>query len=237
MPAGADRPTSMGVTVDSGDRSRTEPAAGEGAEAGSEELVVTDRVLTVPNVLSLLRLIGVPVFAYLLLGPQADGWALAILMLSGFTDWADGKLARLLNQMSTLGGVLDPLVDRLYVVTTLVAFAIRDMIPWWVALLLIGRDLILAVSLQVYRRRGLPPPSVMYLGKAATFALMIALPLVLAAQGDWAIASTANALGYALLVWGTALYVWTGALYLLAARNIAREVPVPGRSDLRAESP
>ncbi len=75
-----------------------------------------DRILTIPNVLSMIRLAGVPLFLYLLLGPQADGWALAVLMLSGFTDWADGKLARLLNQMSRLGALLDPFVDRLYVI-------------------------------------------------------------------------------------------------------------------------
>lgn len=202
--------------MDSGDLPRV--------RAGQADPVVTDRVLTVPNLLSLLRLIALPVFAYLLLGPHADGWALAILMLSGFTDWADGKLARLLNQMSRLGSLLDPLVDRLYVVTTLLTFAVRGIIPWWVTAVLIGRDLVLAATLQIYRRRGLPPPSVLYLGKAATFALMLALPLVLAAQGDWAIASFAHACGYALLAWGTGLYVWTGVLYLLAARNIAARV-------------
>ncbi|MFI6431103.1 CDP-alcohol phosphatidyltransferase family protein [Rhodococcus oryzae] len=192
--------------------------------------IMSDRIVTVPNLLSVVRLVGVPLFVYLLLGPHADGWALAILMLSGFTDWADGKLARLLNQSSRLGALLDPLVDRLYVVSTLVAFAIRGIIPWWVAAVLIGRDLILALTLPIYRRRGLPPPAVLYLGKAATFALMFALPLVLAAQGDWAIAPIARAWGYALLVWGTGLYVWTGILYLLAARNIAREVPRTDRA-------
>ncbi|MBP1159004.1 cardiolipin synthase [Rhodococcus sp. PvR044] len=192
--------------------------------------IMSDRIVTVPNILSVVRLVGVPLFVYLLLGPHADGWALAILMLSGFTDWADGKLARLLNQSSRLGALLDPLVDRLYVVSTLVAFAIRGIIPWWVAAVLIGRDLILALTLPIYRRRGLPPPAVLYLGKAATFALMFALPLVLAAQGDWAIAPIARAWGYALLVWGTGLYVWTGILYLLAARNIAREVPRTDRA-------
>ncbi|SEL06201.1 CDP-alcohol phosphatidyltransferase family protein [Rhodococcus maanshanensis] len=191
--------------------------------------IMSDRIVTVPNLLSVVRLVGVPLFVYLLLGPHADGWALAILMLSGFTDWADGKLARLLNQSSRLGALLDPLVDRLYVVSTLVAFAIRGIIPWWVAAVLIGRDVILALTLPIYRRRGLPPPAVLYLGKAATFALMFALPLILAAQGDWAFAPIARAWGYALLVWGTGLYVWTAILYLLAARNIAREVP---RSDL-----
>ncbi|MGW0044884.1 CDP-alcohol phosphatidyltransferase family protein [Rhodococcus sp. NPDC003348] len=217
--------------MDSGDLPRGQ------ADAAAEP-VVTDRVLTVPNLLSVVRLIGVPLFAYLLLVPHADGWALAILILSGFTDWADGKLARLLNQTSKLGALLDPLVDRLYVVTTLLAFSIRGMIPWWVTALLIGRDLVLAATLQIYRRRGLPPPSVLYLGKAATFALMIALPLVLAAQGDWAVAPFAHAWGYALLAWGTGLYVWTGLLYLLAARNVAREVtPVVAGAGRGVESP
>ncbi|MFE3291968.1 CDP-alcohol phosphatidyltransferase family protein [Rhodococcus sp. NPDC059234] len=201
---------------------------------GPTEPIVTDRILTVPNVLSVVRLIGVPIFVYLLLVPHADGWALAILMLSGFTDWADGKLARLLNQTSKLGGLLDPLVDRLYVVSTLIAFAMRDIIPWWVAAILIGRDLVLACTLPIYRRRGLPPPTVLYLGKAATFALMFALPLVLAAQGDWAFAPYGRAWGYALLAWGTGLYVWTGLLYLLAARNVARTVPLVPRPDAAA---
>lgn len=217
--------------MDSADRSRAQAG-------GPAEVIVTDRVLTVPNLLSVVRLIGVPLFAYLLLGPHADGWALAILMLSGVTDWADGKLARLLNQTSRLGALLDPFVDRLYVVTTLLAFAIRGMVPWWVTFVLIGRDLVLAASLQVYRRRGLPPPAVLYLGKAATFALMFALPLVLAAQTDWVGAAVAHAWGYALLAWGTGLYVWTGLLYLLAARNTAREVPVASApSHSGSESP
>ncbi|ORL36582.1 CDP-diacylglycerol--glycerol-3-phosphate 3-phosphatidyltransferase [Prescottella equi] len=187
-----------------------------------------DRILTIPNVLSMIRLAGVPLFLYLLLGPQADGWALAVLMLSGFTDWADGKLARLLNQMSRLGALLDPFVDRLYVISTLVAFVLRDIIPWWLAAILIGRDLILALTLPVYRRRGLPPPDVIYLGKAATFALMFALPILLAVQSDWAGASIANAWGYALLVWGTVLYVWTAGIYIAKAVGVARAVARSG---------
>lgn len=187
-----------------------------------------DRILTIPNILSMIRLAGVPLFLYLLLGPQADGWALAVLMLSGFTDWADGKLARLLNQMSRLGALLDPFVDRLYVISTLIAFVLRDIIPWWLAAILIGRDLILALTLPVYRRRHLPPPEVIYLGKAATFALMFALPILLAAQSDWPGASIANAWGYALLVWGTVLYVWTAGIYIAKAVGVARAVPRSG---------
>jgi cardiolipin synthase len=197
------------------------------------DIVRSDRIVTVPNVLSVIRLIGVPLFVYLLLVTHADGWALAILMISGFTDWLDGKLARVLNQSSKLGALLDPFVDRLYVVTTLVTFVVRGFIPWWVAAILIGRDAVLALTLLIYRRRGLPPPEVIYLGKGATFLLMFALPMILAAQVDWDLAPLAQPAGAALLIWGTALYLWTGLLYITNALVVARTVPVraPGGDD------
>lgn len=185
-----------------------------------------DRILTIPNVLSVLRLIGVPLFLYLLLVTESDGWAFALLIISGATDWLDGKIARMLDQSSKLGAMLDPLVDRLYVVTTLIGFVIRGIIPWWVAVLLIGRDVVLSLTLIVYRRRGLPPPEVIYLGKAATFALMSALPWLLAGEMDWSVSAFASAFGAAFLVWGTVLYVWTGILYVGKAIAVARAIPV-----------
>jgi cardiolipin synthase (CMP-forming) len=121
--------------------------------------------------------------------------------------------------------VLDPLVDRLSVVSTLAAFVIRGIIPWWVALILVGRDLVLAATMLIYRRRGLPPPEVIYLGKAATFVIMVALPVLLASTGESAVADMFSPIGYALLVWGTVLYVWTGVLYSYKALLVARSVP------------
>ncbi|MDV6305061.1 MULTISPECIES: CDP-alcohol phosphatidyltransferase family protein [Rhodococcus] len=188
------------------------------------ELEVSDRIATIPNLLSAVRLLGVPLFLYLMLGPEADGWALVILLVSGGTDWLDGKLARMLGQASKLGAILDPLVDRLYVVSTLVAFVVRGIIPWWVAAILIGRDAVLGLTMFVYRRRSLPPPDVIYLGKAATFVVMIALPVLLISAGSNSVADAAGPLGYALLIWGTALYVWTGLLYLGKAIAVARAV-------------
>ncbi|WP_441949429.1 CDP-alcohol phosphatidyltransferase family protein [Nocardia sp. 2TAF39] len=215
------------MTTESG---RTEPD--EHAEAdGVNPGVPADRVLTVPNVLSVLRLLGVPLFLWLLLVERADGWAFALLVASGVTDFLDGKLARLLDQSSRLGALLDPLVDRLYLVTTLASFVIRGLIPWWVAVILVGRDLVLTLTLSVYRRRDLPPPEVIYLGKAATFALMSALPWLLAGQMDWAADGFGRAFGGALLVWGTAVYVWTGVLYTGKAIRVARAIPaVPDRA-------
>lgn len=190
------------------------------------ESVQSDRILTVPNVLSIIRLIGVPIFLYLLLVTKADWWAFGLLVVSGATDWLDGKLARLLDQSSRLGALLDPLVDRLYTLATLIGFVIRGILPWWVAAVLIGRDAVLTLTLSVYRKRGLPPPDVIYLGKAATFALMSAFPWILAAQADWPGAAAAGAFGWAFLVWGTVVYVWTGGLYLWKAIAVARAIPV-----------
>ncbi|HZE16959.1 MAG TPA: CDP-alcohol phosphatidyltransferase family protein, partial [Mycobacterium sp.] len=112
------------------------------------------RVLTVPNMLSAVRLALIPAFIYLLLVRHADGWAVAILIFSGASDWADGKIARLLNQTSRLGELLDPAVDRLYMVTIPIAFGLRGIVPWWVIGTLLARDALLAATLPVLRSRG-----------------------------------------------------------------------------------
>ncbi|MGH3785527.1 MAG: CDP-alcohol phosphatidyltransferase family protein [Pseudonocardiaceae bacterium] len=182
-----------------------------------------DRLLTVPNVLSLLRLAGVPLFLWLLLGPQYDLLAVLVLALSGLTDWLDGKLARLLNQSSRLGELLDPAVDRLYTLSTLFAFGIREILPWWVVIVLIGRDLALGLTLPVLRRYGYGPLQVHYLGKAATLCLLYAFPLLLLAHNTqgW-LGAVAWAFAVAFTGWGGALYVWSGVLYLLRVRLTIR---------------
>ncbi|HJQ47942.1 MAG TPA: CDP-alcohol phosphatidyltransferase family protein [Amycolatopsis sp.] len=187
---------------------------------------VLRQALTVPNILSLLRLAGVPVFLWLLLGPQEDGWALALLVFSALTDWLDGKLARWLNQMSRLGQLLDPAADRLYIVATLVAFLVRGIVPWWIVAPLVVRELIVGGCLLVLRRVGFAPPEVTYIGKAATFVLMYAFPFLLLTQGTSTAAEVARPIAYAFMTWGGVLYLWSGALYVLqtirAIRGAAR---------------
>ncbi len=180
-----------------------------------------DRVWTVPNVLSVLRLLGVPLFLYLLLGPEADGWAVVVLMVAGVTDWADGKLARVLGQSSRLGALLDPAADRLYIVSTLVAFALRDVVPLWVVAVLVGREVVLGVALLVLRRHGYPPLQVHYLGKAATFLLLYAFPLLLLGDGGGAWAWVLP-VAWALTIWGSALYVLAGLLYVVQVLGLLR---------------
>ena len=94
--------------------------------AGGDPTAVTDRIVTWPNLISVVRLLGVPLFLWLVLGPEADGWALVVLMLAGVTDYLDGKLARKLNQATRLGRILDPVADRLYILAVVVGLAIRE---------------------------------------------------------------------------------------------------------------
>ena len=194
--------------------------------AGAQPADPADRVLTVPNALSLLRLAGVPLFLWLLLGPQKDLLAVLLLAVSGATDWLDGKLARWLDQSSKLGAVLDPVVDRLYTLATLAAFGLRDIVPWWVVGVLVGRDMVLAACLPVLRRYGYGALEVHYLGKAATLNLLYAFPLLLLAEAaTGTLGDVARPLAYAFTAWGAALYVWSAVLYLvqvIAAVRTAR---------------
>src|SRR4029453_5817232 len=132
------------------------------------ESTVSNRVLTIPNALSFARLLGVPLFLWLGLGPELDGWALAVLALSGFSDYLDGYLARRLHQSTRLGQILDPVADRLYILAVVIALAIRDIIPWWLAVALPMRDVFLLALLPFLRTRGYNALPVHFLGKAAT---------------------------------------------------------------------
>jgi cardiolipin synthase (CMP-forming) len=183
-----------------------------------------DRLLTVPNVISLLRLAGIPLFLWLLLGQHDDLLAVLVLVLSGLTDWLDGKLARLLNQSSRLGALLDPVIDRLYTLSTLLAFAVRHILPWWVVAVLIVRDLVLLLTLPVLRHYGYGPLPVHYVGKAATLCLLYAFPLLLLAHDvRGGVGAVAQAFAVAFTGWGGGLYVWAGVLYLLQVRLTVRD--------------
>jgi CDP-diacylglycerol--glycerol-3-phosphate 3-phosphatidyltransferase len=210
------------VTTSNGPSPAAQVPAGAAPAALPDRNLLTDRVWTLPNALSVLRLLGVPLFLWLLLGPEADGWAIVVLALSGVSDWADGKLARLLDQGSRLGALLDPAADRLYIVATLIALTLRDVIPLWLVLLLLGREVVLGLALLVLRRNGYPPLQVHYLGKAATFLLLYAFPILLLAQGSGPVAAVAEPIAWAFTIWGTAFYVLAGLLYLVQAAGLVR---------------
>ncbi|MDF3145167.1 CDP-alcohol phosphatidyltransferase family protein [Streptomyces sp. T21Q-yed] len=184
-----------------------------------------DKVLTIPNALSALRVAGVPVFLWLVLqpyfgNPSLDGWAIALLVVSGITDYLDGKLARRWNQITRLGQILDPAADRLYTISTLLALVLRDIIPWWFLALLLARDVFMALNIATLRRMGYGPLKVNFIGKAATFNLMYAFPLLLLADGGDSLAHFAGVCGWALAIWGAGLYWWSAALYTTQVRGL-----------------
>ena len=180
------------------------------------------RVWTVPNALSAARLLGVPLFLWLVLGPEDDGWALVVLMVSGATDYADGYLARRLNQTTVLGQILDPVADRLYILAVVVGLALRDVIPWWLAVSLPLRDLLMWGLVPLLRTRGYSALPVHFLGKAATFNLLYAFPLLLLGDGDSTFAHVARPVGWGFVWWGTVLYWVAGVLYAVQAAGLVR---------------
>lgn len=181
---------------------------------------ITNRILTIPNILSLARLAGVPLFLWLVLGPEADGWALVVLMLSGVTDYLDGKLARTLNQTSKLGQYLDPVADRCYILAVVVGLAMRDIIPWPLAVALPLRDVFLFSLVPFLRTRGYNALPVHFLGKAATANLLYAFPLLLLGEGEGTLPTLADVFGWAFAIWGTGLYWWGGVLYAWQVRKL-----------------
>ena len=174
---------------------------------------MSSSVISVPNALTFLRFLGIPLFIYLTLSLEADGWAIVVLAIGGATDYFDGKIARAWNQTSRFGELADPAIDRLYIFATLVVFLIRDIVPIWMIAIIIGRDVILGVITLAMNRRGIPPFTVTYLGKAATFNLLYAFPFLLLAQSDGVWGSIAFVAGWSFAIWGVALYISTGISY------------------------
>ena len=185
----------------------------------------TDRVWTLPNVLSFLRLAGVPLVLWLILGPQADRLAVLVLALSGLTDWLDGYLARAWHQTSRVGQMLDPIADRLYILAVLIALALREIVPWWLAVIVVGRDVLVAFLVPILKTRGYSSLPVHFLGKVATFCLLYAFPLVLLGSGQQGWLQLAWVSGWAFAIWGTALYWYAGGLYVVQTVGLVRSTP------------
>ncbi len=194
---------------------------------GAPEEQVSSRVLTLPNVLSTLRLLGVPVFLWAIL-TERDGVALGILMASGITDYLDGRIARQYGLVSRVGQLLDPVADRLYIVSTLLGLAWREVIPWWLVGVLFAREVFMAVVLLIAKQHGWLGLPVHFAGKAATFNLLYAFPLLLLGDGDSTLARIAEPVGWGFAWWGTALYWVSGILYAVQLRQLVggrRAVP------------
>ena len=171
-------------------------------------------LLNIPNALTALRALGVPVFLYLFLVAEQPIASFVVIALGGITDYLDGKVARALNQTSDFGAKFDPTVDRLYIAAVIIALAIKDYLPWSLVVAILARDLILFLVIIYQKLRGIPFFEVSFLGKAATFNLLYAFPFLLleevAVIGPWCFAA-----GWSFAIWGISLYFYTGIQYLL----------------------
>jgi cardiolipin synthase (CMP-forming) len=187
-------------------------------------LSLRQQFLTLPNLLSMLRLALVPVFLTLLINSHFYS-AILVLALASLTDYLDGFFARRWNQVTRLGQLLDPAADRLYIFSTLVGLAIAGIIPYWLMWVIIARDVVLAVAYVVLANHGYGPLPVHFLGKVATFSLLYAFPLLLMAE-IWPLIAWLLPLAWAFALWGVGLYWWAGFVYLRQVRSIVKKDPI-----------
>jgi cardiolipin synthase len=189
----------------------------------TQQSLRTARIVTVPNLISFARLLGVPLFLYLFLATHAWGWAVLILTVGGLSDWVDGYAARRLHQVSRLGELLDPTADRLYILATIFAFTAKGVLPWAFTIALLAREVVLGLCLLILKRYGYGPLPVHYVGKTATFILLMAFPVLLLAKAtDWQ-HTVVHASGWALAWWGIVLYWVAAVFYLVQVNGLVRE--------------
>jgi CDP-diacylglycerol--glycerol-3-phosphate 3-phosphatidyltransferase len=188
-------------------------ASGAPAAAGHAP---SSAIATLPNAITLVRLLLMPVCAWLLAGGRY-GWGFGLTATVGATDWVDGWLARRIRQVSRLGQLMDPFADRLLIASVAIALLVRGVLPWPAIALLVGRDVLLLAGFPLLASRGVRPPDVVWVGKAATFTLLCALPLVVIGATGLAIAGPVRMLGVALLWLGVVLYYVAGGVYVRMA--------------------
>jgi len=186
----------------------------------------TTRVATIPNLLSVIRLAGIPIFLWYLLVAHQDLIALIVLVVAGVTDFLDGYLARTWNQVSRLGQVLDPIADRAYILAIIVGLAARGVLPWILVVVLLARDVMLATLVPALRARGYSSLPVHFLGKIATFCLLYAFPVVLLGELDFTGSIVFLVFGWAVVLWGTFFYWWAAILYMYQGISFIRHTPV-----------
>ena len=174
---------------------------------------------TVPNLLSFLRLALIPLFLWLILRHQGT-WAVLLLIFSGFTDYLDGYIARKYNQVTRLGKLIDPAADRLYIFTTLIGLVATGVIPFWLAAVVVARDVMLLIVYPILATHGYGPLPVHYLGKAGTFALLYAFPLLLLANLFPGANFVILPVAWAFALWGAGLYWWAGFIYVKQAKEL-----------------
>lgn len=185
--------------------------------------IVLDRVLTVPNLITILRMVAIPFFAWVFLLGENDPLALAVLVVIGSTDWLDGFVARRIGQVSRLGKLLDPVADRMAIVVVLLALVFRGVLPVVLAGALLLRDLIVSVAFPVLEAKGFERIPVNRTGKWATALIFSGMALAAGSVLDTPVQQTVELASLVLLTAGAVAYWAAGALYVGAVRRQMQE--------------
>ncbi|HIV57719.1 MAG TPA: CDP-alcohol phosphatidyltransferase family protein [Candidatus Stackebrandtia faecavium] len=182
------------------------------------------RVWTWPNLVTFVRLSGIPVFCYLLMDTPFTLAAIIVLAVGGGTDWVDGFLARKLGQESRMGRLLDPLVDRLYILVAVSVLTLEGLLPWQFTAVLLAREAVMATIVIILRWKGYESLSVHYVGKTATFIIFMSFPILVLAGVFESTEVWARPAGWALAWWGIVLYWLSAIIYLVQAIPLLRHL-------------
>ncbi len=189
-----------------------------------------DRILTAPNVITMLRLLCIPLFLWLLFGAHRQTAAAVLLAVLGATDWVDGHVARRYGQVSTFGKVLDPTADRLLVGTAVISIMIYGAVPLWFGLATIAREVLVSGMVILLAAMGAARIDVLWVGKAGTFGLMFAYPTFLLGYGTAGWQEPIRVIGWVTGLIGLALAWWAAGSYIAPARRALREGRAARRS-------
>ncbi len=193
-------------------------------EASSTHRESSNAILTIPNIITIVRFLGTPLFVWLVLARDEYGWGVFVLAMMGCTDWIDGYVARKLNQTSQLGRLMDPLADRVALVAVIITLVLAGIMPLWMLLLMLIPDVVL-LAVTLYFFRGDAGLKVTLLGKTRTAALMVGTPLLLLAKAlD---SDFTGILAWVILAAGMVMHVIAFTQYLIAVTRKHRELHHP----------
>jgi cardiolipin synthase (CMP-forming) len=178
-----------------------------------------DRILTVPNAITFLRLCGTGVFVWLLFGGHEQTAAAILLAVVGATDWVDGFVARRFHQVSTVGKILDPLADRLLVATAVICVIIKGAVPLWFGVATIAREALVSIAVLLLASLGAERIDVLFIGKAGTFGLMFAYPTFLLGHGTAGWQDPIRIIGWVFGIPGIVLAWIAAAAYVPVAKR------------------
>jgi cardiolipin synthase len=200
-------------------------------EQGADE-VVLDRSLTIPNGISVLRLVVVAVALVVLFHDRNRVAAAGLLAFAGATDFLDGYVARRIGQVSKLGKILDPTIDRMVLASSIIAILVYGALPWWIAAIVLAREVFISVVALVIAAAGATRIDVLWIGKASTFGLLVAFPLFLVSDGRGAFSHALRIAAYVVVAPALVASIASVIAYVpVARRALAAGHQAPGRVD------